>query len=209
MMPGPVNQRRVVHHLVQGAGLDLVHEPDGLAVPAGGVRLEPVTETDPREVPVGELGRDAPPQPAPDDEHFGVRGPVEVGARPPGRQRVTGLHAVADCLDGPLVEPRPPAVGEGLARFCAGAFRQDRRLTGLRRHPPAAEGVFDLGALPLKFWIAVLARSHARMVAAPSRRRFTSRDRHRAKSPARRDSQMDQPLFRRKERRFLAGPCAS
>ena len=100
-------------------------------------------------------------------------------------------------------------MGEGLAGFCAGAFCQDLRLAGLRRHPPLTEGVFDLGALPLKFWIAVLARCHARMVAAPSRQRFQVATGTGPRSPARRDSQMDQPLFRRKERRFLAGPCAS
>lgn len=162
---GPVDERRLVHHLVQGVGLDLFHEPGGLAVPAGGPGREPVTETRAGEVLVGELDRDAPPRAAPDDDHFGVRAPVEVGTRPPGRQRVAGLRTVAHCLDSGLVQPRPPALGEGPAGFCEGAICQDLRLAGLWRHPPIAERFFDIGALPLKFWVAVLAGCHDRIVA--------------------------------------------
>jgi hypothetical protein len=130
---GGVGGRRVVHHLVQGTGLDLFDEPGGLAVPTGGPRLEPVTETGVGEVLVRELDRDAPPRPAPNDDHFGARAPVEVGARPPGRKRVPRLGAIANCFDGRLVKPRPPALGERLARCCAGALCQDLRLTW--RHP--------------------------------------------------------------------------
>jgi hypothetical protein len=38
------------------------------------------------------------------------------------------------------------------------------RLAGVGRPPAVAEGVFDPGALPLKFWIAVLAVCHHRIV---------------------------------------------
>jgi hypothetical protein len=91
-------------------------------------------------------------------------------------QRVAGLGAVADCVDGHLVEPGPPAVAEDGAGLGVGALGQGARLASAYRPPSLAEGVFDLGALPLKFWTTVLAGCHDRMVAgAPLAGRSSSR----------------------------------
>jgi hypothetical protein len=82
-----------------------------------------------------------------------------------GWQRVAGLGAVADCVDGRLIQPCPPAAVQELAGFGVGALGQQARLAGAGRPPSMAEGAFDIGALQIKFRITVLAGCHGRMLA--------------------------------------------
>jgi len=122
---------------------------------AKGLQREPVTETGPGEVLVAEHDRHAPARAASGDDHFGTGDAGDVRASLPRRQRGAGLGAAADCVDGRLAEPVPPAVAEDGAGLGAGTLGQGARLTGADRPPSLSEGVFDLGALLLKFWIAL------------------------------------------------------
>lgn len=156
----------VTHHAVQRAGLDFFHEPDFLVAFRERLQREPVAETDPGEVLVGEQDRHAPARAAPGEDHLGIGDAGDVGTGLWRWQRVAGLGAVADRLGGFLVEPGPPAAAEDGAGLGAGALGQDARLASVGRPPSVAEGVFDPGTLPVKVWIAVLARFHDRMVAS-------------------------------------------
>jgi hypothetical protein len=154
----------VVHHAVQGAGFDVLFEPDFPVVFSVRVEREPVTETGAWEVLVGEQDCDAPPGAAAGDDHFGVRDVVDVGVRLQRWQPVAWRRAVADRLDGGLVQAGPATVAKDLAGFGVGAVGQGTRLAGSWRPPAVTEGGFDLGALPLKSWVAVRAWYHAGMV---------------------------------------------
>ena len=123
-----------------------------------------MAEPDAGKVPMGEQDRDTPSVPAAGDGYLGVGDAVDKRVGLQWRQRVAGLCSVADRLDGGRVEPRPPTVAKDVTGLCVCLLGQDARLARSGRPPPLPEGGGNLGALPLKLWIAVRAGCHAEMV---------------------------------------------
>jgi hypothetical protein len=128
------------------------------------VEREPVAEPYAGEVLMGEQDRNTPSAAAAADGYLGVGDAVDIGVGFWWRQRVAGLCAVADRLDGGLVQPYPPTVAEDVTGLCVRVLGQDAGPTGADRPPPLTEGGRDLGALPLKLWIAVRAGCHGEMI---------------------------------------------
>ena len=69
-------------------------------------------------------------------------------------QRVSGLSALADGLDGRLVESGPATPVKEPAGFGVVTLGQNARLASAVRCPAVAEGGFNLGALGFKFGVA-------------------------------------------------------
>jgi hypothetical protein len=137
-----------LHHAVQRAGFDFFLEFDSFEgrVVAG----ESVAEACAGEVPVGEQDRDSLLWANSGDDDFGVGDVVDVWARLQWWQWVAWPRAAANCVDGCLVQARPPPVVEDVAGFGVGTLGQHSRFPGAYRPPTPAEGGLDLRSLLFK-----------------------------------------------------------
>ena len=81
-----------------------------------------MAETNTGKVLMAEQNRHAPPRAAPIKDHFCIRDTANERLRLQRRHGVAGLGTVADCVNGRLVEPCPPAVAEELAGFGVGTL---------------------------------------------------------------------------------------
>jgi hypothetical protein len=78
--------------------------------------------------------------------------------------------------------------------FCVYPHGQKTRLPGVWRHPPFAEDIGHLNALPLKFRIAIRSHCHHRRVADPQTRITGPPDTLRARQKAAPETLLDSPF---------------